>query len=199
MGLPSKFKNPPCITGERWMVPLGFSKYLVSSNGKIWSMTRGLLLKQKRDRDGYLRVDMTPDGGDDKKVAAHHIVLFGFHGKRPSGTQTRHLDGNKQNNSSKNLAWGTKEENAKDRHRLGEIPRGGTHGRAKLTERDVLNIRRLKATGSKIVDLASEYGVAPSTISMAVSGRNWNHLSEPLLAAVAGAEDSTVKHRRGDK
>lgn len=50
---------------------------------------------------------------------------------------------------------------------------GVTKGRALVTAEQVSEIRRLKAEGKRVKDLAGQYGVHYSTISKIVSGANW--------------------------
>lgn len=47
---------------------------------------------------------------------------------------------------------------------------------AKLTPDDVREIRRKKADGVKLVELAAEYNTTPSYISNIVHGRRWGHI-----------------------
>lgn len=57
---------------------------------------------------------------------------------------------------------------------------GEQHGRSKLTERDVIKIRRAMNRGASHVDLADDYPhVDPVTIFRAGTGRTWVYLSEP--------------------
>src|SRR5271166_1685861 len=44
----------------------------------------------------------------------HTLVLLTFVGPCPEGYECRHLDGNPANNRLRNLAWGTRLENAAD-------------------------------------------------------------------------------------
>lgn len=56
--------------------------------------------------------------------------------------------------------------------------RGELHYFAKLTERDVREIRRRKRAGESSGVIAKDYAVARSTIKRAINGRTWKHLSE---------------------
>ena len=57
---------------------------------------------------------------------------------------------------------------------------GERHGRSKLTERDVIKIRRSMNRGASHVDLAEAYPqVDPVTIFRAGTGRTWVYLGEP--------------------
>ncbi len=61
---------------------------------------------------------------------------------------------------------------------------GEQHGRAKLSEVDVVKIRRAMNRGASHVDLAVDYPqVDPVTIFRAGTGRTWVHLSEPASPA----------------
>lgn len=55
-------------------------------------------------------------------------------------------------------------------------PRGAQHGRAKLTEDDVLDIRAVLAFGGTRSAIARAYGVGISAISAIASGKTWAHI-----------------------
>lgn len=98
------------------------------------------------------------------------------------------------------LFLGTQQDNVADRHAKGRTargpdkrphPRGAAYwahrtrdtiargervGGSKLTEADVLAIRRLRAEGWTLDRLAKTYGVRLSNIHMIVTGKTWKHL-----------------------
>lgn len=56
-------------------------------------------------------------------------------------------------------------------------PPGERHGRAKLTEEKVREIRRRYAAGGvSYLDLANEYDLSNGTISAVISRRTWRHV-----------------------
>lgn len=59
---------------------------------------------------------------------------------------------------------------------LAATQRGRTHLSARLTERDVRDIRARHAAGMAKKALAREYGVRPSTIGRALDRVNWKHV-----------------------
>ena len=76
------------------------------------------------------------------------------------------------------LRLGTHAENAADRKKDGTEPytRGEKHGRAKLTEAKVAEIRSFYAKGSATQRaIAKAYGVNPQQISLIVNGKSWAH------------------------
>lgn len=58
--------------------------------------------------------------------------------------------------------------------------RGGNHGMSKLTEKDVIEIRRLKKSGETTKELATRFGVRGSQINRICSGERWGHVKEGL-------------------
>ena len=85
----------------------------------------------------------------------------------------------------RHLRWATHAENMADSR--GKRPRrvtnkwpslkGSDHGRARLTEEQVADIRAATSMGSRQKDLAAQYGVHRTTIHYAVVGKNWAHVA----------------------
>jgi hypothetical protein len=80
-------------------------------------------------------------------------------------------------------ALNTKDMDAKKRRRtvttyanLGPVRRGESHGRAKLTAEQVLDIRRRHQAGETFSAMAREFGVNKSSIRKAVIGKAWRCL-----------------------
>jgi hypothetical protein len=93
------------------------------------------------------------------------------------GEVSRHMDGDATNNDIRNLRWGTVLENIRDRERHGTAVRGELAGRAKLTEKDVRDIR--KRYIPRVVStpkLGKEYGVHSSTIGYVIKRKSWTHI-----------------------
>lgn len=77
----------------------------------------------------------------------------------------------------KHLLWKTALENQRDRVRDGTDLRGEKQPRRKLSEKDVLEIKRLWLSGVKQRQIADMYSVNPVAISLIISGKRWKHLS----------------------
>jgi 16S rRNA U516 pseudouridylate synthase RsuA-like enzyme len=90
----------------------------------------------------------------------------------------RHLNDNPTDNRVENLAWGTYSDNLNDAIRNGRShPKGESHCRAKLTEDNVREIRRLYATGEfTLKELAMRFGVHFSGIAKIVTRSTWKHV-----------------------
>lgn len=75
------------------------------------------------------------------------------------------------------LEWGTQAENMADKRRDGTEQTGERNPAAKLTEVDVVEIRRRYAEcGVIYADLASAFGVSKSAICAVVRRQSWGHV-----------------------
>ena len=104
---------------EVWNPVVGYEGlYEVSNLGRVRGLQRGKILKQKKDRHGYVVVILSKKGKKkDKRV--HRLVLEAFVGPLPDGMVTRHLDGDPLNNNISNLQYGSSSENNLDTVRHG--------------------------------------------------------------------------------
>lgn len=124
----------------------------------------------------------------------HTIVLTTFIGPRPEGKEGCHNDGNPCNNQLGNLRWDTHISNGADMisHGRAGLNRGSAVPSSKLTESQVLEIRRLASKGVLHRELAEQFGVSRSTIGMIVQRKRWDHLPDPqcLIEARSRQDDS---------
>ena len=133
---------------------LGFPDYAVGVDGVVWSKrTKGggysewhkMKLFPSRDGKGYLDAQVC-NAPNRKYFKVSHLVLFAFVGPKPfPEAQGRHLNDIKSDNSLENLEWGTQSQNMQDLKRNGKFPdrKGERNSQAKLTEKQVREIRRL--------------------------------------------------------
>lgn len=112
------------------------------------------------------------------RVLVHAAVAEAWLGPRPKGTVVCHNDGNPLNNHASNLRYATQTENLADALAHGTRSRGSKHGRARLTEADVLAVRRALRAGASQAALARNLGVARQTITNIATGARWRHLTE---------------------
>jgi ribosome-binding protein aMBF1 (putative translation factor) len=178
---------------EIWCPVAGFPAYRVSSLGRIQSCWRkGTFGRSELSDDwsdlhpdithggkGYYRVQLRKDGKTTKRHV-HILILEAFVGSCPSGYQCRHLDGNPLNNRLDNICWGSPSENNRDKKRQGRpnggFERGEGHKMAKLTEDQVIEIRRLRFEGMTHKALAARFRVSKTLIHHIVNGHYWKHL-----------------------
>lgn len=152
---------------EIWKPVPGFEgKYEVSNHGRIRSVMRVVMSKNGRAKHlkgRVLRPGRRPCGHltvalSGKSHHAHILVLSAFVGPRPPGMETRHLDGNPQNNHLSNLRWGSRADNTRDRKW-----HGGPTGTRKLTGERAREIKKRFAEGARVRDVCAYFGIAEST------------------------------------
>lgn len=111
-----------------------------------------------------------------------HRVMWELHNGQsiPDGMFVCHTCDNRSCGNPDHLFLGTLQDNVDDMTAKGRQARGVTNGHAKLTEADVVEIRRLCAGGETQRSVASKFGVCQQTVSrLMVGGRyqNWRHVS----------------------
>jgi hypothetical protein len=157
----------------------GYPGYFVDIQGNVYSNKRGFFKKLGVKISEYRSVNLfkTLDNNiwrrDYKKVC--WLVLETFVGPRPDGYQACHGIKGKLDDSLSNLSWGTRQQNMKDKIRDGTDNRGIKNNRAKLTEEQVLEIRKLgKLYLQK--DLARMFNVTDTLIGNILRRESWKHL-----------------------
>lgn len=108
-----------------------------------------------------------------------HRVSWGLHnGDIPAGKEVLHFCDNPNCTRPDHLFLGTQRDNVLDMDRKGrrKMPRGEDHGRAKLTEQEVAEIRIMASLGAKQRDIAKQFGVARSLVGRIVLQQAWAHL-----------------------
>ena len=78
----------------------------------------------------------------------------------------------------RHLWTGTILDNVQDMDAKGRSNRitGEGHGRAKLTEADILRIRAMGAEGWSYTAIASVYGVTANNVSYIIRRKTWKHI-----------------------
>lgn len=178
--------------GEIWKDVVGWEGlYRVSNLGRVRSVRRvcsgtklaapgktgRLLVLGVRKDSGYQTVVLYR-GKEFKGRYVHHLVLEAFVGLRPPGAEARHFpDKDGSNNQARNLRWGTPKENAADKKIHGTVARGERNGHAKVTEKQVREIRRRYAVGDiSMKALGKEYGLALTSVYLLINRMNWAHV-----------------------
>lgn len=96
----------------------GFSgRYRVSRAGEV-TTSGGFLLRARRDRHGYPRVNLSTGQGR-QTIYVHRLVASAFVGNPLGKPHVNHLDGDKNNNACTNLEWVTSLENNEHAERIG--------------------------------------------------------------------------------
>lgn len=109
-----------------WEQAEGFSKYLISTDGQVYSLKRDKLIEPANKngiKGSYLVVTIYNDKGQKKYMLVHRLVFMAHKGMIPKGLQINHKDENKENNCIENLELMTNKENCNYGSRNARISR----------------------------------------------------------------------------
>lgn len=115
-----------------------------------------------------------------KTYYTHRLSWIIHNGQIPDGKFILHSCDNPPCVNPAHLRAGTIQENNADRILRGRWAHGQTHSRANLTDKDVLEIRKLYQPGvyrrGTRAAIAKLYGVSPATITLIVARTTWRHI-----------------------
>jgi hypothetical protein len=124
------------------------------------------------------RYGLISSGG--KTLKAHRVAYELYRGSIPEGMVVMHECDNPLCVNPFHLSIGTQLDNIRDRDRKGRQvpnhPAGEENGMRKLSDVDVLSIRRLRSSGWRMQAIAERFDVSRTTISFILSGKRWAHL-----------------------
>lgn len=109
-------------------------------------------------------------------TAVGRVVALVFVKGYKEGLVVRHRDDDPTNNVPSNLTWGTQRDNINDRQTRDRQAKGSGHGSAKLTEKDVIKIRKLLRGARTQRDVATQFGVSTGVISRIKNNHIWSHV-----------------------
>lgn len=117
-----------------------------------------------------------------KVVRAHRLAYAQAHGltlEDIAGRIVRHACDNPACINPAHLVLGTHTDNMRDMAERGRNrqPKGIRNAKSKLSDADVIEIRRRAAAGETNKAIAKDYGIAPSQISRIHTRKTWGHLA----------------------
>lgn len=111
-----------------------------------------------------------------KSFDAHRLAWIAFNGDIPEKLVVCHGDMCKPSCCNpEHLKLGTQKENIEDRERM-RISKGLRHDRAKLCDKDILDILKFRKGGNSVAKIAKMFNVSNSTIDRIIYGKGWKHV-----------------------
>jgi len=171
--------------------------YAVNEMGEVWSYEKispigvhggevkrgGHLLKPMRanQRTTHQRVILTKEGKR-KQYLVHRLVAQAFIPNPDKLPFINHKDCNPENNHASNLEWCSAKQNSIHAYQNGRWTppnqQGAKNANSKLTEKDVIEIRKLHGEVKNCAEIARRFSVNPKTINMIVRGTRWQNIKE---------------------
>lgn len=165
---------------EVWTTIKGFEKYKVSNFQRVKSIEKNgfhneKLMKPTIDKDGYYTFILLNENRKPKRISLHRIVALTFIINIENKPQVNHINGIKTDNRVENLEWSTAKENVNHAwdNNLSKPRLGKNHHNSKLTEKDVLEIRK---SNFSTKELSILYKVDYETIRNVITRRKWKHI-----------------------
>lgn len=114
--------------------------------------------------------------GKNIDMYAHRYAYERQNGEIPKGLQIRHSCNNRWCVNPAHLSVGTRQDNMDDMKKAGRQSKGEHRHSAKLTEMQVLEIRRRFAAGERCCDLEKAYNVSHCTMWRVIHRVSWKHV-----------------------
>ena len=165
---------------EAWRIVPGFTKYAISTRGRVIRLDSGRIRKavpntrtKRKGNYPYLYIGLYRNGSM-KMLAVHKLVASAFLGPPPKGLEVNHEDGDPSNNALGNLEYITHQKNIEHAFKMGLVPRasGEAHYRARLSEDSVRKIRK-KLKRHSIASVARSFNVSVGAIQKIKNGTTW--------------------------
>ena len=141
--------------------------------GECWVSTYGT------GSDGYAKFMLTVSPKKVRLVRVHRQMYELIVGPIPEGFHALHKCDVRACCNPRHIFLGKDLENQHDRMEKGKGNDGSRHGRSKLVEEQVKEIKLLIAAGVVFGSIAETYGVSRPTISLISLGKIWDHVEGP--------------------
>lgn len=183
------------LQGEEWRDVEISPQYKISNYGRVKSPQRttvyirggkqfyrtykGKILRISLGNNYYFVGLKKTRNQKQKTYLIHRLIASAFIPNPENKPFVNHIDGNKLNNSIKNLEWCTYRENTDHAVKTDLVAFGSRSVKSKLKEMDVIAIKKYLAEGYTCKDIANKYSVHITTISCINTGKNWRRIPFP--------------------
>lgn len=180
---------------EEWKSIKDFDGYMISNFGRVKSIDRliektdrlsgnkfysnfkGKIIKPHQNKNANHQAVTLRKEGKSYRYYVHRLVIIAFRGDPENGLICCHNDGNPKNNHIDNLRWDSYKANLDDsiKHGTRKILRGEQIKHSKLTESELIELRKIKYYKGMYADLAKKYNMTLAGIRNAIVGISWKH------------------------
>jgi len=147
----------------RWLTPLGLSNYCILEDGRLFSLFNYEYMCGTVNVDGYHRVLLTADNGDNVYTSVHRLVAIMYIPNPENKPEVNHIDGNKLNNHISNLEWTWPYENME--HALNT----GLRYRS-MSDETIHQICQMLERGDRVLDIMNKLNIPKHSVLGIKSG-----------------------------
>ena len=157
-----------------------FPNYTISKLGVVRNNKTKKIVKPFKNWNGYIRIALMKDGKRYSR-ALHRLLAQTFIPNPENLPFINHIDGVKDNNELSNLQWCDRSQNMRHAHDNGLVKgqtgaKGSNNGSSKLTEEDVLKIRKLASDGISSKDIAEQFNISRGNCNSIIARKYWKHI-----------------------
>ena len=158
--------------------------YMINNFGHIWHKINRKLKSNHIDINGYQKCSLTINGKE-YTASVHRLVAQTFIPNPENKPCVNHIDGNKENNSVKNLEWVTHKENTAHAIKMGLFNPKSTENKLRgvdsskniYTEESIHEICKLLEKGLGETEISRILNIDRRTVESIKRGNNWKHIS----------------------
>lgn len=171
--------------------------HALGTDGSFWTRWKGNQKKWAMT-DRWRRRRPTVNSGDRLQISfsrpqfhqklLHVAILETFVGPCPPGLEGCHRNDKPRDNRLANLRWDTHEANIEDAIRNGRIRRGDRHPIAKLTEKDIALLIRMRLDGASHKEIGNALGISGFWAGEIIRRGSWGNTVIPDAAIKATAK-----------
>ena len=189
---------------EVWKQVPGFSKYMVSNQGRVKSFAQnkvhGRIIKPTWISGGYLSVKLSDDNCVSHERLVHRLVAMAFIDNPNNYPQVNHKNENKRDNRVDNLEWCDNKYNANYGTRSERIAKANTGNPLRFAPVFSIDFDGNFAFYSSVKEAAEKNGLFPSNIIRTINGRShtcgkryWFYSCKPPLYEARHAQPTTTE------
>ena len=164
----------------------GLEDYFITKGGLVFSSKKTKIrnITPTDNMRGYLGVPLysplhKTKTGIAKRYYVHRLVAITFIPNPENKPCVNHINNNRKDNRVENLEWVTHRENTMHSQKCKTFPVGERVYMAKLTEKEVLEMRRIhRETHITHEQLGKMYGISRRVAGDVVNMKSWKHVQE---------------------
>lgn len=130
-----------------------------------------ICISHAKDWDGYPLLKRKG-----KMLRISRFIYQECYGEIPEKMVVRHKCDNPHCINPEHLEIGTYKQNSLDMTSRGRQAKGSRNGASKITEKDVLTIRKMRKEGKTLKEIASIFNLSMTSVFNICKRRNWKHV-----------------------